>query len=599
MKVRFLHTFGAPMCAVSPPCDPSACSSFTIFTAISIISQSSLAQVEPRELGDPPQPLAQRVRMHEERLRGRADVAVAAQELLEREDELGSALGVVLGEARRPRRPSRRGCRRRPRPAGGTCRRRGPRRRERRARLAARPCRAAPAAPRRTRPRTSPRPRRRSRRRPRAGSAELAVDPAQPLEERVEAGRGELHERAQRSARGGRRASRARRAGARARARRRPARRRARRAAWTRSQPRRAARPSRSPRGRPPASSSKKSLIRFFSVSCSITCTFLIPTATWLATARPSSTRALPSATSRPISSPFATSGTASRVLRPPRASSGPSSARPSVSPRVPRLGIARDALELLAARIEEVDVARARGQERSGAGDDGLQELLERVRARDRLGQLGQLLELGDPEPRLLVQSRVLDRAGDERRRGDEEVDLVVRELPRRLGVGGDDADRVARAADDREREQRLEPLLLELGEVLRPRVRQRVVADEGRLAALRRPPGEALAALHDDLARLALVRRRGCAQHEALAGLVEQVREARMHAARVRHQPDDGLAAPRSARATTRPSRRSAEASSRPFAAPFAADRTTRETRESSQPRATGTAKQISKGA
>src|SRR5262245_52857467 len=49
------------------------------------------------------------------------------------------------------------------------------------------------------------------------------------------------------------------------------------------------------------------------------------------ATARPSSTRELPSATSRPMSSPVATSGTARRELRPPRASSGPSSARPSV----------------------------------------------------------------------------------------------------------------------------------------------------------------------------------------------------------------------------------------------------------------------------
>ena len=108
---------------------------------------------------------------------------------------------------------------------------------------------------------------------------------------------------------------------------------------WSRSQPRRAARPSRSPRERPPASSSKKSLMRFFSVSCSITCTFLIPTATWLAIARPSSTRVLPSATSSPMSSPVATSGMARRVLRPPRASSGPSSASPSVGRAFPGSG--------------------------------------------------------------------------------------------------------------------------------------------------------------------------------------------------------------------------------------------------------------------
>jgi hypothetical protein len=36
--------------------------------------------------------------MDEERLRGRADVPVPAEELLERAHELGAALGVVLGE---------------------------------------------------------------------------------------------------------------------------------------------------------------------------------------------------------------------------------------------------------------------------------------------------------------------------------------------------------------------------------------------------------------------------------------------------------------------------------------------------------------------
>ena len=66
--------------------------------------------------------------------------------------------------------------------------------------------------------------------------------------------------------------------------------------------------------------------------------------------------------------------------------------------------------------RVEEVDVARPRGEQRMRVGDDGLEELVERVGARDRLGELGQLLELGDAEASLLVQARVLDRA---RRRG------------------------------------------------------------------------------------------------------------------------------------------------------------------------------------
>ena len=63
-----------------------------------------LAQVEAGELHDPAQPLAQRVRVDVERLRGRADVAAAAQELLERLQERGRALAVVVGEAARRRR---------------------------------------------------------------------------------------------------------------------------------------------------------------------------------------------------------------------------------------------------------------------------------------------------------------------------------------------------------------------------------------------------------------------------------------------------------------------------------------------------------------
>ena len=43
-----------------------------------------LAQVEARELADPAQALAQRVRVDVERLGGRADGAAAAQELLQR-----------------------------------------------------------------------------------------------------------------------------------------------------------------------------------------------------------------------------------------------------------------------------------------------------------------------------------------------------------------------------------------------------------------------------------------------------------------------------------------------------------------------------------
>ncbi len=210
--------------------------------------------------------------------------------------------------------------------------------------------------------------------------------------------------------------------------------------------------------------------------------------------------------------------------------------------PRGPLLGVAGDALELLAARVEEIHVAGARAEQRAGALDHRLDELLEPVGARDLLCELGELLELGHAQARLLVQPRVLDRARDERRRGHEEVDLVVRELARRLGVRGDDADHVAGAPDHRHREQRLELLLLELREVLRARVGEGVVADERRLGALGRPPREPLSAVDDDLAGLALVRRRGGAEHQPLAVLGEEVDEAGMDAARVGHQANDG---------------------------------------------------------
>ena len=240
------------------------------------------------------------------------------------------------------------------------------------------------------------------------------------------------------------------------------------------------------------------------------------------------------------MSSPLATSGTASRVLRPPRASSGPSSASPSVCRAFPGSGSLAFRSSSSRRRVEQVDVACAGGEQRPGVRDHALQQLLEPVGPRDRLGELGQLLELGDPQARLLVEARVLDRARDERRGRDDEVDLVVRELARRFRVRRDRADRLTCPPDDRHGEERLEPLLLELGHVLHPRVGERVVADERRLAVLHRPPGEALAALERDLSRLSLVGRRRRPQDEPL--VLEQVDEAGVHAARVRHEPDDG---------------------------------------------------------
>ena len=252
-------------------------------------------------------------------------------------------------------------------------------------------------------------------------------------------------------------------------------------------------------------------------MSCSITCTFLIPTATWLAIARPSSTRvaSLGDEQADQLAVRDERDGEARAPTSP--CELGAELGEPERLTRAPGLGVARDPVELLARGVEQVDVARARARA-AGArpGRPSASELVERVRARDRLRELRELLELGDAQARLLVQARVLDRARDERRRRDDEVDLVVGELARRLRVRGDRADRLAGAPDDRHGEERLEPLLLELRHVLHPRVGERVVADERRLAVLDRPPREALAALERDLAGLALVRRRGRPEDE-----------------------------------------------------------------------------------
>src|SRR3954447_22701464 len=57
-------------------------------------------EVDAREVADPAQPLAEGVRMDEEGLRGAADVAAAAEELLERGEQRAGALPVVVGELR-------------------------------------------------------------------------------------------------------------------------------------------------------------------------------------------------------------------------------------------------------------------------------------------------------------------------------------------------------------------------------------------------------------------------------------------------------------------------------------------------------------------
>ena len=103
--------------------------------------------------------------------------------------------------------------------------------------------------------------------------------------------------------------------------------------------------------------------------------------------------------------------------------------------------------------------------------------------------------------------------------------------------------ADGVAAPAEHRDRDERLELLLLQLRHVLHARVVERVVADERRFAVVERPPREPLAALELDLAGERGVRLGSRAQHEALSVTLEEIDEAGVGIARVREEPHDAV--------------------------------------------------------
>ena len=204
---------------------------------------------------------------------------------------------------------------------------------------------------------------------------ELAVDPAQLVEQpasRARAGRA-ASARIE-SSRRSKSEPRSDGAAARARARRRAARRRGRGGAG-RGRSRAAPRALRaSPSAAPPASSSKKSLIRFFSVSRSISSIFLIATAVWFATARARSTSTVPSATQQPEQL-VARRRAADRDGATGRRGAAPGRARRGRSSRGPRLPCGADArsrsssLPGRAGRGGSARRAGARGRARSTAG--------------------------------------------------------------------------------------------------------------------------------------------------------------------------------------------------------------------------------------
>jgi hypothetical protein len=123
------------------------------------------------------------------------------------------------------------------------------------------------------------------------------------------------------------------------------------------------------------------------------------------------------------------------------------------------------------------------------------------------------------------LVQLGVLDRDGDELGQGVHQRQIVVVELVRGPGVQRDDAQEPVGRRDDRDRQVRLQPVVVQLGDGLEARVCGRVVADDAGLARQGRPPGEALAHGHGEAADPLLVALDARTDDQPLAILVPEV--------------------------------------------------------------------------
>ena len=93
------------------------------------------------------------------------------------------------------------------------------------------------------------------------------------------------------------------------------------------------------------------------------------------------------------------------------------------------------------------------------------------------------------------VVEARVVDRPGDERRHVYEQIEYVLTELARRLGVQNDDADHVAVPIDERDRDHRLKALLVELGYVAHTWVFEGFLLDERWRPVASDPTGQSFA--------------------------------------------------------------------------------------------------------
>ena len=177
----------------------------------------------------------------------------------------------------------------------------------------------------------------------------------------------------------------------------------------------------------------------------------------------------------------------------------------------------------------------------------DRLERLLEVERVRDRLRDLRERLELGDPGLRVCVELRVLDRLRDLGRDRDEQVDLGVRELPRLFRAHVQGAGQLL-AGQDGDGQDRFVLVLREVRERLEALVEVRLLGDHDRRAVRGGAARDPFAGPHPRCARHLLdPGAMGRAEHELAGLLVVEVDEARVGLERVRdlarHQAEDLL--------------------------------------------------------
>jgi hypothetical protein len=181
---------------------------------------------------------------------------------------------------------------------------------------------------------------------------------------------------------------------------------------------------------------------------------------------------------------------------------------------RVGRVGGRHDQLVRLV--VEAPDLTGVGAEQLARAAGDRVVEVLPERDRRQRLAQLRERGQRLHTAARLAVELGVLDRASHQRGRVDQEVEDVVAELARGLGVEHDHPDHLAGLGPHRDGDHRLEALLLQLGHVLHARVLHRVLADELGRPGPGHPTGQTLVEAEPDLPDQVRVAGRGGSQRE-----------------------------------------------------------------------------------